>query len=143
MIKNLSDFFAAKQEFFLDSVCYKRIDKREQREKYTLSCTDQIKAELTEDKSGVKLTVERVLVFEPEEIFSLSVVFGAKLKFNEKLRDEYDWETIDLEDEFVKNGRFVLGNLMSRISLLIGQITSSVGQTPLVLPPRINWEEEK
>ena len=41
---------------------------------------------------------------------------------------------INLADEFRKNGDFVTIQLMSRITLLIAEITSSFGQQPLILP---------
>ena len=44
--------------------------------------------------------------------------------------------------EFEKHGDFVLENLMNRISLLISEITSSFGQSPIVLPPTIISEEK-
>ena len=44
---------------------------------------------------------------------------------------------MNLAEEFRKNGQFVLGNLMNRISLLIAEITSSFGQAPIILPPSI------
>ena len=40
-----------------------------------------------------------------------------------------------MAEEFRDNGKFVTDNLMSRISLMIAQITSSYGQSPLILPP--------
>lgn len=63
----------------------------------------------------------------------LSVSFGAELKFNNR-KSEQDWMKINLAEEFMQNGDFVTTQLMSRISLLIGQITSSFGQQPLILP---------
>ena len=48
----------------------------------------------------------------------------------------------NLAKEFEKHGDFVLGNLMNRISLLISEITSSFGQSPIVLPPTIISEEK-
>jgi hypothetical protein len=85
----------------------------------------------------VKLVVTRVLKFDPEEIFELSVSFGAILRFNKEKKKEYEWEKINLAEEFRENGQFVLGNLMNRISLLTAEITSSFGQTPIIVPPGI------
>ena len=73
------------------------------------------------------------MAFDPEKIFALSVSFGMDLKFNER-KGEHDWQNVNLAEEFRENGDFVTAQLMSRISLLIGQITSSFGQQPLILP---------
>ena len=75
--------------------------------------------------------------FDPEEIFELSVSFSAILKLNGEKKDDYDWTKINLAEEFRENGQFVLGNLVNRISLLIAEITSSFGQTPIILPSGI------
>lgn len=135
MISNLADYFVPEQEFYLDKVSYNRIDKTESIGEYSLNCTDNIEAEADEDI--VKLTVSRLLKFDPEEIFELSVSFGAILKFNGEKKDDYDWTKINLAEEFRENGQFVLGNLVNRISLLIAEITSSFGQSPIILPPGI------
>ena len=124
MIRNLSEYFKPELEIFLDTVSYKRIenvnDKCEQ--ELSLLCQDNLKAMLSED--GVRIIVTRTLMFEPEALFALNVSFGADLKFNER-KVEHEWTEINLAEEFGENGDFVTGQLMSRISLLIGQITSS------------------
>ena len=75
--------------------------------------------------------------FDPDELFELSISFGAILKFDPEKKDEYDWHKVNMAEEFRENGEFVLSNLMNRIALLVAQITSSYGQMPLVLPPSI------
>ena len=42
-------------------------------------------------------------MFDPEEIFNLSVSFGVDLKFNER-KAEHDWMNINLAEEFRENG---------------------------------------
>ena len=83
------------------------------------------------------------LTFNPEKMFRLSVAFGADLRFDPQKINEYNWREIDLADEFRENGDFVTGNLMSRITLLIAQITSSFGQPPLVLVPSVTKIKEE
>ena len=135
MIDNLADYFLAEQEFYLDKISYSRIDKREKAKEYSLNCTDSIETKVNGDT--LDLMVTRALKFDPEEIFELSVSFGAVLTFDKEKKNEYVWEEINLAEEFRKNGQFVLNNLMNRISLMIAEITSSFGQTPIVLPPTV------
>lgn len=118
---------------FLDTINYRRIENsgNELEQEVALLCQDNIKASVNDE--GVRIIVTRSLVFEPEKIFVLSVSFGAELKFNNR-KSEQDWMKINLAEEFRQNGDFVTTQLMSRISLLIGQITSSFGQQPLILP---------
>ena len=133
MIKNLQDYFRPKQEIFLDTVSYKRIENLNEGlgKEFALLCQDNVKVSVNEE--GVRIIITRSLAFDPEKIFALSVSFGMDLKFNER-KDEHDWQNVNLAEEFRENGDFVTAQLMSRISLLIGQITSSFGQQPLILP---------
>lgn len=135
MISNLAEYFENEQEFYLDKVLYNRIDKKLQEEEHSLNCFDNIEVKVSGDV--VKVTVMRSLKFEPEEIFELSVSYGAILKIKKEKEMDYNWNQIDLAEEFRMNGQFVLGNLMNRMSLLIAEITSSFGQAPLILTPRI------
>ena len=133
MIRNLSEYFKPELEIFLDTVSYKRIEKLNNNceQELSLLCQDNLKVMTNED--GVRIIVTRTLMFEPEELFALNVSFGADLKFNER-KAEHEWTKINLAEEFGENGDFVTAQLMSRISLLIGQITASFGQQPLILP---------
>ncbi len=142
MIKNLSEYFLPEHEFYLHKIVYDRLDNVTLEETVPLNCADNINVEIN-NNCGVKIIVTRSLYFEPEEIFRLSVSFGADLKFEPHKVSEYNWTEINLADEFRDNGQFVTDNLMSRISLLIAQITSSFGQQPLLLPPIVAKITEK
>ncbi len=134
MIANLVEYFRPEQEIYLDSIIYKRIDVTNDNEirDIALTCQDNVKASVNEN--GVKVILTRNLVFSPEMMFNLSISFGANLRFNER-RSEHDWTKINIAEELIKNGDFITAPLMSRVSLLIGQITSSYGQQPLMLNP--------
>lgn len=140
MIKNLIEYFEPEQEFYLEKVIYNRVedqkDTTQDGKEYTLQCIDNITTSISNDV--LKILVQRQLKFDPEGIFGLTVSFGANLKFVESKKKEYDWNQIDLSNEFKINGGFVMGNLMSRISMLVANITASFGQAPIVLPPGIN-----
>jgi hypothetical protein len=135
MIKNLSDYFYSEQEFYLDNLSYNRFEKSENVSEYSLNCTDNIQATLLPEQ--VRIIITRTVQFDPCDIFKLSVSFGAILRFKEDKKSDYDWDSINLANEFKENGGFVTDNLMTRISLLISEITASYGQPPIVLPPRI------
>lgn len=128
---DLQKYFYPDYEFYLDHVRYDR--KPASESSYQLKCTDNINATISGEMLNIIIT--RSLVFEPDEVFSLSVSFGANLKFKEELYREVDWSKINLSEEFKNNGNFVLSNISNRISALIANITSSFGQVPIVLPP--------
>lgn len=135
MIQNLSEYFLPEHEFYLQNVSYNRTDNVIGQKEHTLNCFDNIKADVEGDE--VRITVTRSLEFEPNELFELSISFGAVLKFEPQKKKEYNWHEINMAEEFKNNGEFVTVNLMNRITLLIAQITSSFGQTPIVLPPSV------
>lgn len=135
MINNFSECFMSEQEFYLDKIFYNRIEKNETTQEYLLNCIDNLETIVKEDK--VNLIVRRSVRFEPKEIFELTVSFGVILKIKKEKMDEYDWSSINLAEEFQTNGNFVLDNIMSRITMLIAEITSSYGQNPIIVPPVI------
>ena len=132
MIKNLSEYFNPEYQYYLDSVHYTKLDTEAPVNTLKLDGEDHIEVQVL--NKDVKVTLTRIVGFKPEGVFSLTVSFGAILKFNEDKIHEYDWNTINLAEEFKLNGGFVLGNLISRIILLVGEITSSFGQQPIFLP---------
>lgn len=136
MIKNLSEYFLPEHEFYLQNISYNRIEKIADEEEHSLNCVDSIKVDVDGNESA-RVTVTRTLYFEHNELFNLTVTFGAILKFDPAKKDEYKWHEINMAEEFRKNGEFVTNNLVARISLLIAQITSSYGQTPLILQPSV------
>ncbi|MBQ9609312.1 MAG: hypothetical protein IJV15_07720 [Lachnospiraceae bacterium] len=135
MINNLVDYFLPEQEFYLERITYNRLDKSPDIEEYLLNCTDRIKVENNNDY--VRIMLERKLRFDPEEVFELSISFGAVLKFNDEKKHEHNWNEINLSEEFRENGEFVIHNLIARITLLVAEITSSYGQTPFIVPSQI------
>ena len=83
--------------------------------------------------TGIKITFNRQVKFEPEGPFVLSVSYSVMLIFNPGTRDEVDWKSVDMVREFQKNCANLLGIMLSRSALLIGEITSAAGQPPLIL----------
>lgn len=134
MISNLMEYFLPEQEYYLNEVAYKKLDILG--DESILTCEDEIDAEL-DMQTGIRVIVTRKIYFEPESTFKIKVSFGTDLKFNPENMTEYRWDELNLAEEFKENGDFVTRNLMSRISLMISQITSSFGQQPIVTPPCI------
>lgn len=98
-----------------------------------MNCKDTIVAQTGE--KGIKFNFNRKVDFEPEFMYTLSVTFSVFLPFKMEYKDEVDWKNIDVSGEFARAGGPVLSSLMSRTSLLIGQITAAGGQNPLITPP--------
>lgn len=139
MIVNLEKYFLPEHTFYLNEVNYKIIEGDISGNE--LNCTDNLNVTVNENDE-VRILFTRALKFNPESVFELSVSFGALLKFNDTNKHEIDWHNINLAEEFKENGMFVLQNLISRSSLLIAEITSSFGQSPIILPPMIAGNDQ-
>lgn len=135
MIKNLAEYFQDEHDVFLENILYSRMEN-EIEPNCSLNCTDNISTNVIKNQ-GVIIIVTRTLEFEPEGIFSMKIAFGAKLYFEEDKIKELEWAKLNLAEEFRENGEFIINELMSRITLMIAQITASFGQVPLILPPVI------
>ena len=135
-MQNLGQYFRNEHQIYLNGINFERFDAIPQPEngEITLNCTDNIAATV-KDNEGVEIILTRKLTFVPEQLFGLVISFGADLKFDKEKAKEINWREINLADEFRDNGDFIISNLLSRISLLVAQITSSFGQTPLIIPP--------
>lgn len=135
MITNLEQYFENDYPFYLNKINFVRLAQEPTEEEIALNCQDSIST--TVNDKGVTLLVTRKLCCDPNILFELEVSFGAELTFKQERKEEVDWKNIELADEFKRNGGILLQNMMSRISLLIGQITGSFGQMPLITPPGI------
>ena len=125
-------YFLAERRIFLDNVSYETTKPEAGAQGYKLTAKDTIVAQLA-GNTGVKVTYNRALKFEPEGPFTLSISYAVMLIFNPGTRDEIDWKTIDLAKEFQKNCGALIGTMMSRTSLLIAEITSAAGQPPVIM----------
>lgn len=135
MIRNLQEYFDPRQQVFLESIKYTKLDKDNGKKELLLNCQDTIEPEVLEDR--LKLIVHRTLGFEDDQLFKLSVSAGVILKFIPEKKKDYEWDKLNLSEEFRENGQFALSNIMNRMSLVIAQITSSFGQPPIILPTGI------
>ena len=131
-MQNFNRYFLPDRRIFLDNVQYETLQTAEKAEKRKLNCKDTILAQRSD--KWVKINFNRTLSFTPEGVFRLSVTFGVLLPFNPETKDEIDWKEVDLAGAFRENCKPLLAALMSRTSLLVAQITSSVGQKPLITP---------
>lgn len=126
---DFSRYFLPNAQIFLENINYELLKPTNGRVK--MNCKDTIIARVMEPV-GIKVTFNRALTFEPEGLFYLSVSFSSILAFRRDTKDEIDWKSIDLAGEFRENGGIWLHNLSSRAALLIAEITSASGQTPII-----------
>ena len=121
-------YFLAERRIILENVSYEV--QRAQSNQLRLNVRDTIVAQLL-GGAGVKVTYNRTLSFDPEGPFTLSVSFSVMLVFNPGTRGEVDWKTIDVAEEFKKNCPQLVQAMMSKITLLVAEITNANG-TPIL-----------
>ncbi len=129
---DLNRYFHPEHQIFLENVNYEV--GKPTGGKMKMSCKDTIVARVMEPL-GVKFTFNRAITFEPEGPFYLSVSFSVIMRWREDVKDEIDWRRADLANEFRASGGMLLNNLASRAALLIAEITSASGQTPIITLP--------
>lgn len=136
MLKNINEYFENDYEFYLDKVDYTHKQKTSDTIEYSLNCYDKLETkELSENRLQVSVT--RSLVFDPDDLYTLSVTYVVVLKFKSGKKDELKSLSNDLSKDLINYGQFFLSNIMARMSMLISEITGSYGQPPVITPPLI------
>ena len=123
-------YFLAERRVVLENVNYE-VHPVQPSGQVKLNGKDTIIAQIV-GNAGVKVTYNSTLQFDPEGPFSLSVSFAVMLVFNPGTRDEIDWKTIDVANEFRKACPALVTTMMSRATLLVAEITSASGGAPII-----------
>jgi len=124
-------YFLAERRIMLENVSYETNRVQPQGGQLKLGVKDTILAQVM-GQAGVKVTFNRALRFDPEGPFTLSVSFAVMLVFNPGTRDEIDWKTIDVAEEFKKNCPQLVQAMMAKCALLVAEITAANGGAPII-----------
>ena len=137
-MENFSSYFLPERRIFLENISYEALGAKAVREKgKRLDCKDSVVAQLRYP-FGVKIVFNRRLTFQPEELFELSVSFAAELKFDPEKRDLVDWKSVNVAHEFQTGFPILFASLNARCTLLIAEITSATGASPVIPLPEKN-----
>lgn len=123
-------YFLAERRIVLENVSYET-QKPAAQGQLKLGVKDTILAHVI-GQSGVKITYNRSLRFEPEGPFTLSVSFAVMLVFNPGTRSEVDWSKIDIAEEFKKNCPQLVQTMVAKATLLVAEITAANGGAPII-----------
>lgn len=131
---NFAEIFNENYQYFLKDIDYKVLTAMPLSNDIGIDIKDTISYE-TKNGSEFELSINRKVGFVPDQLYELSVCFCASLNIINKEK----MQNVNWDEEFRNNPVFanIIQGLLSRISLLISQITSSYGQNPLVTPPNI------
>lgn len=130
---DLSKSFKREQGLFLEEVRYNISPVDNDKGKSGKVFIDDTVSAAKINEKQIKLNFTRSLKVG-EDAMSLKVKFGAILTISEN-DTTTDWDSIDLAEEF-KN-TMVLSNMIGRVSLIISQLTSSYGVSPIITPPSL------
>ena len=138
-MENFSSYFLPEHRVFLENISYESLRGNGVMQKgKNLDCKETIVAQLMSSPSekvnpvGVRIIFNRRLAFQPEELFELSVSFGVDLKFDPEKRDLVDWKSVNIAREFQTGFPILLASLNARCTLLVAQITSAAGASPII-----------
>ena len=124
-------YFLAERRIVLDNVSYETTRPTPGTAQFKLGVKDTIVTQVM-GQAGVKTTFNRTLRFDPDGPFVLSVSFAVMLVFNPGTRDEIDWHTIDLADEFKKNCPVLVQQMSAKAALVVAELTAQNGGVPII-----------
>ena len=128
--------FENNYQFYLKDIDYNAITIGPVSEKINVNLKDDLNFVLNRETNSFDFEVRRTVSFTPNALYQLSIAFGAKLNIRQNAPELKD---VNWDEEFKSNAIFIslIQGLLSRISVLISQITSSYGQAPMVTPPNL------
>lgn len=127
-------YFLDEYQFTLKKATYTWIEANGHDGGLDLNIADGIIS--TAHDRSLEVTFERKVFFNPEALYSIEVVFAFTLTFKDTVEAE-EIEKINWSQELAETDNPYLGNVVSRTSNLIGMLTASYGQQPLITPPNI------
>lgn len=136
-MENFVSYFLPERRIFLENISYEALADVKREKGKRLACKDSIVAQL-KYPVGVKIIFNRRLAFEPEELFELSVSFGCEMRFDPEKRDLVDWRQVNVAHEFQVGCPTLMAALNARCTLLVAQITSAAGASPVIPLPAKN-----
>lgn len=128
---NFSKYLKDEYQFSLKEISYSKIEGESALSQYDLKINDNLSSDL--NQNSVVITFTREVSFEPASMFNLKVTFDFTLHFNDNSPE--DAYSINWKQTLLDNPNLYLGNIISRASHLISEITASFGQQPLITPP--------
>jgi len=129
MLDNIQTYFKDQYQFSLKKVSYDRLEIEPVNA--ALSISDQIDASIN-DRS-LFVTFSRNIYFDPESAFTLSITFDAVLGIKDDMLESA--QNVDWKKELIETDNPYMANILSRVSSIIANITSSYGQPPVITPP--------
>ena len=127
-------YFRINNDFTLNQIEYRSIDTHDSPDATNFVCKDNLEV-LRKDGERIDLLFTRNLYFEPSYLYEIRVSANFSIEYIQNNKSEVDWSQIDLIEEIKNDQNMVLGRIISKISLLISEITSCSRFIPVITPP--------
>lgn len=128
-------YFLAERRITLENISYEMQHVIKGPGAFKLGVNDTFLSQIIPQR-GVKISFNRLLKFDPDGPFSLSITYACILVFNPGTKDEVDWTKIDMVREFKKNCPELFQTMSQKMSLLIAEITNEATGSPFIHMPR-------
>lgn len=137
MRKHYKELFQTRFQYGLSNIDYHRINNGilQNGIKYQSVLEDSCTI-VNRENGTVHARIGRRLFYEPEGLYDLSVVFDVFLTVTDESGLAASTEE-DLCNAIMSDNESCASNILSRISLIIAQITSTAGKEPVILPPTV------
>ena len=131
---NFNRYFLAEKRVFLDGISYESKVKSGMGKEHKMKVSDYLVA-LPYGNTGMKVSLNRLLNFENEGPFSLSVTYSVILVFNPGTKNEVDWRKADVANEFKRNCPEIYASMENRAALIVAEITREATGIPFIFTP--------
>ena len=130
---SISEAFEDQVQFTLNKVLFEFLEPSSENDPGIQVVTKDYINILTKNREFMNIVLGRDISFEPSGLFLINVSFEItwKTKDKEAVQSATNEEIIQA---MLKEKTAFLSNMYSRISLLISQITSTIGVPPLITP---------
>lgn len=136
-MKNFNEIFDG-YRYKLKEISYNTIDiEDDENSEVEISFVDDFDIVKNNDKILI-IDFNRKLIMSGDALFNLSITY--RIEHFVKQDENIHLEDYNIDEEIKKNIDMFSGNVMSKVSLLISEITSNFGTFPIITPPIVKIE---
>lgn len=137
-MKNFNEIFDG-YRYKLKDISYNTIDiEDDENSEVEISFVDDFDIVRNNDKILI-IDFNRKLIMSGDALFNLSITY--RIEHFVKQDENIHLKDYNIDEEIKKNIEMFSGNVMSKVSLLISEITSNFGTFPIITPPIVKIEE--
>lgn len=137
-MKNFNEIFDG-YRYRLKDISYNTIDiEDDENSEVEISFVDDFDIVKNNDKILI-IDFNRKLIMSGDALFNLSITY--RIEHFVKQDENIHLKDYNIDEEIKKNIEMFSGNVMSKVSLLISEITSNFGTFPIITPPIVKIEE--